>query len=493
MVQREHEQTELIAETIRRLPELVVYVFDQTRSAHRLQPEVRRIAWHAALATAAATTQGNGMRQARDLLLDTSIDGLAPREQALAAGAALAQRGKQRMRRDPASLRLSRRERGLVRRLAAILRLSSDLSAGGHCAVMADRQGTIVRLDDPSTVSAATIALWQAAIGPLQLAVLDGDTLPLALGDLPLSDLPQIPHESLQADELLAEGARRQLRRMFERMLAREAGATSGDDIEDVHQMRVAIRRLRASLQVVEPAYDEKLVREFRRALRRLALALGDVRDWDVFAAAVAQYHAQASAEEQPTLEPLATAVDHQRSLARRELLRAFKSDRYKAFKQSFAHFLTTPGAGIRASAPAAAPLLVRNMAGSAIWSRYEQWRAFEPLIETATDAQLHQARIAGKRLRYTLEFFTDILGPKLDAALTPLAELQELLGTMQDETTARERISGLGLANDPGAAGFAAWQVSARNSQAAGLQRAWARVSGATYRRRLWEMITRL
>ncbi|HMO57613.1 MAG TPA: hypothetical protein PKC19_09670 [Roseiflexaceae bacterium] len=135
MVQREHEQTELIAETIRRLPELVVYVFDQTRSAHRLQPEVRRIAWHAALATAAATTQGNGMRQARDLLLDTSIDGLAPREQALAAGAALAQRGKQRMRRDPASLRLSRRERGLVRRLAAILRLSSDLSAGGHCAV----------------------------------------------------------------------------------------------------------------------------------------------------------------------------------------------------------------------------------------------------------------------------------------------------------------------------------------------------------------------
>src|SRR5215212_5482664 len=48
---------------------------------------------------------------------------------------------------------------------------------------------------------------------------------------------------------------------------------------EDVHQMRVATRRLRASLQVVEGVYDPKLIRRYRRGLRQIAESLGAVRD----------------------------------------------------------------------------------------------------------------------------------------------------------------------------------------------------------------------
>jgi CHAD domain-containing protein len=54
--------------------------------------------------------------------------------------------------------------------------------------------------------------------------------------------------------------------------------------------MRVATRRLRASLQVVEGVYEHALIRRYRRGLRRLAQSLGAVRDGDVFLQHVIAY-----------------------------------------------------------------------------------------------------------------------------------------------------------------------------------------------------------
>ena len=119
-------------------------------------------------------------------------------------------------------------------------------------------------------------------------------------------------------------------------------------------------------------------------------------------------------------------------------MLAEFDAKRYQKFKQAFALFLTTPGADIIASDLTPR---VRDFAGSAIWRRYEQWRAYEMVLPGATDETLHQARIAGKRLRYTLEFFADALGPHVEQVLSPLAELQECLGALQDVVTARARL----------------------------------------------------
>ena len=62
----------------------------------------------------------------------------------------------------------------------------------------------------------------------------------------------------------LAETARQSLQRIFDKLLACEEAVLAGEEATSVHQMRVATRRLRASLQVLEGVYDHKLIRRHR-------------------------------------------------------------------------------------------------------------------------------------------------------------------------------------------------------------------------------------
>ena len=135
----------------------------------------------------------------------------------------------------------------------------------------------------------------------------------------------------------------------------------------------------------------------------------------------------------------------------------------------------------------------VRDFAGSAIWRRYELWRAYEVALPSATPTTLHQARIAGKRLRYTLEFFVEALGKQVEQALNPLIALQENLGALQDGVAARAHTAALGLADDPGAQDYLGARELERAALLADLPRLWEKVASATYRRRLFEMIVKL
>src|SRR5262249_13985671 len=140
--------------------------------------------------------------------------------------------------------------------------------------------------------------------------------------------------------EPIAEAARRQLRRFFDKLLSREDGVIKGEDVEDVHQMRVATRRLRASLQVVEGVYDHELIQGYRRGLRRIARSLGAVRDGDVFLEHLTAYRDSLPEADRTRLDPLITAVDSERARARERLLNDLEAKRYQKFKRDFAEFL---------------------------------------------------------------------------------------------------------------------------------------------------------
>jgi len=276
-------------------------------------------------------------------------------------------------------------------------------------------------------------------------------------------------------------------------MLTREEAIRKGEDPEDVHQMRVATRRLRASLQVAESIYDPDLIQQFRKGLRRAAQALAVVRDQDVFLMAIHKHRSELADTEAALLDRLIAAVETERAAARTQMLADFQSRRYLRFKHDFAEFLTTPGSGLADLPATGVPARVRDIAGSAIWHRYEQWRAFEVALSNAPDELLHQARIAGKRLRYTFEFFGPALGPKLNELLEQLAELQEHLGLLQDGVTARTHIAALDLLEDPGAQAYLAFLETRHAALLADLPRLWDRVANGTYRRRLFEMIARM
>ncbi|HEX5692558.1 MAG TPA: CHAD domain-containing protein [Roseiflexaceae bacterium] len=479
-------------------------LFDGTQAAHDLSDGAQRLLQLAAnyLYAAGEGDADTVARRGRDLALAQPIAGLKSDEQAIVAGVVALQREKPRARREPVLLRLNSRDKKVALRLAAILQTARALAAAeGALSSAVDGKATTLAIggkdaDELAQTAAAQTGLWHEHIGPLLIrAAAPGEAL-LPLNGAPHEPMALITRDGAQADELtgdesIAEGARRVLRRFFGRMLAREDAVRKNDDPEDVHQMRVASRRLRAALQIVEGVYDQKAVRRYRRGLRRVAQELADVRDLDVFHEHVAAYQAKLSEAQRNEITPLLEAIVSRRAEARAALRKDLKQDHYQKFKREFADFLTTPG--VKLSGDISATARVRDFAGSAIWRRYEQWRAHEVMLADPSDTDLHEARIAGKRLRYTLEFFADALGPNVEQALAPLVALQECLGGLQDSVVARQRVHDLKLDHDGGIRAYLEARDAEHTDQITKLQPLWDKVGSATYRRRLFEMIVKL
>ena len=238
----------------------------------------------------------------------------------------------------------------------------------------------------------------------------------------------------MRVDEPLPEAGRRMLRDQFQLMLSHEDGTRRGDDTAATHDMRVATRRQRAIFRIVRPYFKRKAIRSHRDGLRALAKRLGAVRDLDVLIAAADAD--QSSPSERPTaLAPLLDEWRTQRESARADLIAFLDGDVYRAFVDDYQAFLSSPGVGMKKSASkdSAKPHLVRDVAPGEIWSHYGRVRAYEPTLRRASMETLHALRIEGKRLRYLLEFFGEVLGPDVGKAIEQLVALQDCLGAMHD------------------------------------------------------------
>jgi inorganic triphosphatase YgiF len=494
------ELLEFQRETRPTLAGLATAIFERTMAAHGLPSQHERLVSLAGVAYQAALDNGHESpwSTARDALLSAPLADVPSEQQILAASAAALLRERPRPRREPALLALRKKERSQALRLGALLRLAVALRDAGvpwrmHIAGGATR----VALADEAAAQQveAGAAQWRRRIGALQIEVaapVAGIALDVPLPAPELAELVAAQPLHLAGAEGAADGIRRVLRRFFERLLAREAGVRSGEEREDVHQMRVATRRLRASLAVAEGMFDPALVRSFRRSLRELAAHLGAVRDDDVFLDALLAYSETLDIAERAVLDPLLAAVRADRTAARGRLHHYLASGRHRRFEREFAAFLVTPGAGL-ASTPASGPPRVRDLAGGVLWRRFEELRAFEAVLPGAPDATLHEARIAGKRLRYTLELFAEALGPQADDALATLGALQETLGALQDGAAAHEHVRRLGLSDDPGAQGYFDALALMRARQMERLPDVWERATGADARHLLLAMIEQL
>jgi CHAD domain-containing protein len=86
-------------------------------------------------------------------------------------------------------------------------------------------------------------------------------------------------------------------------------GVLDTDDIERVHDMRVATRRLRAALEVFEPCFKRKPYRRALRAVKELADGLGERRDRDVAIAELHEFNEKAPAADRRGIETLVATL----------------------------------------------------------------------------------------------------------------------------------------------------------------------------------------
>jgi CHAD domain-containing protein len=259
----------------------------------------------------------------------------------------------------------------------------------------------------------------------------------------PSVDLPTLPDTiaalaedvSFSGADLLALAGRKVMAKHTQKLHAHLPGVISGDDPHDVHQMRVATRRLRACLESTAPAYRDKAVVNLRKRLRRLARALGEVRDRDVLL--IRLHHDRDESESQrDAIEATIERVQAERDEAHAALLKELDRKRTARLLADLHAFLACPLAEI-AAPDGDLPLLVRHYAGSAIWREYEQVRRFETALSDASSERLHELRIACKHLRYTLELYEPALGEDARQLIKGVTAMQEHLGDLHDADVA--------------------------------------------------------
>lgn len=88
-------------------------------------------------------------------------------------------------------------------------------------------------------------------------------------------------------------------------LIEHSSGVLEVDDIERLHAMRVATRRLRATLEVFEPCFERKPFKRALREVKRVADALGERRDRDVAIASLTELAATFGEAERPGIESL--------------------------------------------------------------------------------------------------------------------------------------------------------------------------------------------
>ena len=236
----------------------------------------------------------------------------------------------------------------------------------------------------------------------------------------------------------MAEAGRKILRFHFAHMLSHEKGTRLGEDIEELHDMRVATRRMRAAFDVFKPFFKPKAIKNHLKGLRATGRALGRVRDLDVFMAKAEHYLETLPEDERLGLEPLLDAWQQEQALGRDQMLAHLDSESYQQFKQDFNDFVSTPGAGARpVSGNNPEPDRVRHVAPVLIYTHLAAVRSYETIITNATIEQLHALRIEFKKLRYTLEFFREVLGAQAKEVIDDLKTLQDHLGDLNDANVA--------------------------------------------------------
>ncbi|MCZ7588977.1 MAG: CHAD domain-containing protein [Gaiella sp.] len=249
----------------------------------------------------------------------------------------------------------------------------------------------------------------------------------------------------------LAEQARR--------LLLHDPGTRLGSDPEELHQLRVATRRLRAFLRAGRELVDASWAASLRDELGWLGRALGPARDLDVLLERLTA-DAEALGDETVPAALLAT-LEEERVEARAVVVDALSSDRYLALLDRLDAVAEPPPSGVET------PL-------AEVWRR--EWRRTRRVLDRldgdSPDAELHAGRIRVKRARYAAELASPALGKRGRAFVDAAKALQDVLGEHQDATVAEARLRE--WATGGGDANAASRLLAREDEQKAAARAAW-------------------
>ena len=220
-------------------------------------------------------------------------------------------------------------------------------------------------------------------------------------------------------------------------------------DAESVHPVRVAIRRLRATLRTFRRVYDHDAGEAFAQELRWWGLLLGGVRDLQV----LAERFATADDPREPRGRAevfLAAQLEQELQSAWQAVSEALTTARARELRGTVEGWRTDPPFSDRAGRPAERARKRTKKAGRKVRIRLERVRAAVAAGDPSAAELLHAARKAAKRHRYALELAAPVLGPHTEEKIERRRDLQDAFGEHQDAVVATEFLTHLDLSGEP-------------------------------------------
>ncbi len=227
------------------------------------------------------------------------------------------------------------------------------------------------------------------------------------------------------------EGARLVALRQLDEVRAALARAGDPGDEEAVHDVRVALRRLRSSLGAYRPLLDEEAARRGLERAGKLAGQMGDARDAEVRIAWLERALKGAKPSARKALDELAKELRARLALGRARAVEGL-GDRFEALEAELRASLLTYPAQVAPARPTAAPSFALAVHDALRDAAEELERALEAVTGPGDVRAEHEARIDAKRVRYVLEPVRTLL-EGCAPVLAELRRLQDLLGDRHD------------------------------------------------------------
>ena len=218
-------------------------------------------------------------------------------------------------------------------------------------------------------------------------------------------------------------------------MLRRVRGVRMAEDIEHIHDMRVASRRLRTALLLFDGCLPASKLERWNKVTRRLRRALGTARDTDVQIELVQSFLQQLKTlSHQAGVERLLLRLRQRRQLLQQKV----EKDLHRLETSALAMQVRQTCDQLRARAKR----LKAGVKTPGVYGQAQKWITlqlkelldFEPYVDQPKCIrELHQMRIAAKHLRYTMEVFAHLYDDKLKTPIKTARDAQTLLGAVHD------------------------------------------------------------
>jgi len=221
--------------------------------------------------------------------------------------------------------------------------------------------------------------------------------------------------------------------RQLQLMQDEVAGVIDSSDIECIHRMRVASRRLRAAQSVFDPILFRRRIGEWETAVKKVTRSLGAARDLDIQIEMLRRFRLMVTdPKSQPGANRLLLRLLQNRARAQKKvarIVRNFKDEKVVNQFQNRLSKMAPPPETVLEPSDA-----LHRLAAESILEKLDNLLSFEPYVDDPEKiTELHAMRIAAKRMRYTLELFAPLVKDGYKNWLKPLKEIQDLLGYVHD------------------------------------------------------------